>query len=168
MNTFFFRWSWMESCASAEGAGLGHVPPWIYINDTDKVEVCLMMVFFGFLFFPLAPFPWKFFCRRPWVESRINLQLTGKISLKFDFFQVQFKVAFGINSCILKANLSWSRTLKKFCKVYLAKLIHESLKSNILLEHSSSTFFKFSSSLFSKLRDEARRRGSDAGLSRRR
>jgi len=46
-----------------EKGGRGAVAPWVFINDTDKVEGGLMVLLFG-LVFPLAP-PWKFFCRRP-------------------------------------------------------------------------------------------------------
>jgi len=40
------------------------VPPWIFINGTDKAEGGLMVLFFG-LVFTVGPSPWKIFCRRP-------------------------------------------------------------------------------------------------------
>jgi len=33
-----------------KGVGRGGVPPWIFIHGTDKVETCLMMLFFGLVF----------------------------------------------------------------------------------------------------------------------
>jgi len=44
----------MEAWASAEG-GWGACSPWIFIHDTDKVEVDLMVLFFVLVFFLLAP-----------------------------------------------------------------------------------------------------------------
>jgi len=44
--------------------GRGGRTPWIFIQGTDKIG--LMVLFFD-LVFSEAPFPWEFFCRRPWV-----------------------------------------------------------------------------------------------------
>jgi len=41
----------------------GAVTPWIFIHDTDKVEIGLMVLFFGLVF--SVALPWIFFCLRP-------------------------------------------------------------------------------------------------------
>jgi len=51
------------------GAGRGRANPrFSYVHGTDKVEGCLMVLFFG-LVFSDAPPPWKFFYRRPWMNA---------------------------------------------------------------------------------------------------
>jgi len=57
--------------ASAVGGREGRWPHWIIIHGTDIVYRGLIVLFFGLflLFFGLfsVAFPWKFFCRRPWL-----------------------------------------------------------------------------------------------------
>jgi len=46
---------------------------WIFINDTDKVEGGLMVLFFSFVFSVASPF-WKFFCQRPWLSGLFGVR----------------------------------------------------------------------------------------------
>jgi len=69
----------IQASAAGRGRAGGPWPPWIFIHGTNIVEVLKsgifgvffaifwsFLLFFG-LFFHCPP-PWKFFCRRPWLQ----------------------------------------------------------------------------------------------------
>jgi len=51
------------TCMGVGREDRGPWPQWIFIQNTDKVEGGLMVLFFG-LVFSVDPPPWNFFCRR--------------------------------------------------------------------------------------------------------
>jgi len=63
------------------GAGESFSPPWIFIHGTDKVEKCLMVLFFRLVFFPLPP-PLEFFLPSPLTMPGRLLSLNIEIGIK--------------------------------------------------------------------------------------